>query len=79
MLFKRIYTCQEKLPIWICHLFGFFNSVLTPTHLLCCSFNLFDDIPLKKLQKSEDIVINVDEEEPQPSTVAEQAVELPEG
>lgn len=42
-------------------------------------FNLFDDIPLKKLQKSEDIVINVDEEEPQPSTVAEQAVELPEG
>ncbi|CAH8256391.1 unnamed protein product [Arabidopsis lyrata] len=33
----------------------------------------------KRRKKSEDIVINVDEEEPQPSTVAEQAVELPEG
>ncbi|CAA0304214.1 unnamed protein product [Arabidopsis thaliana] len=33
----------------------------------------------RRRKKSEDTVINVDEEEAQPSTVAEQAVELPEG
>jgi len=74
----RIYTCQENFLLdYIIYLASLILSLL---QLICyVVFLTYWWYSLKKLQKSEDTVINVDEEEAQPSTVAEQAVELPEG